>query len=93
MIYAVVQFGGSSGEHYVHSFVEKHDADAYVRETERSSYHCIGPFEIQLPAESNLASVAAKTVQWLNSIGFRDDPHTLELKHATAEVKTIAQPR
>jgi len=86
-IYAVIQTGGSTHEHYLHSFSEKRAASAYIRKAKRASYRCIGPFEILLPAEGNLARIAAKTVEWLKREGHRNDEHTLDLERAVLEVQ------
>ena len=86
-IYAVIQFGGCSHEHYLHSFSEERAALAYMRKAERASYRCIGPFEISLRAEADLARIAAKTVRWLKMQGYRKDEHTIKLGRAIREVK------
>ena len=86
-IYAVIQFGGSSHEYYLHSFSEERSAAAYIRKAERASYRCIGPFEILLPAEGDLVRIAIKTVKWLKKEGYRNDEHTLDLERAVLEVQ------
>jgi len=86
-IYAIIQFGGSMHEYYLHSFSEERAAAAYVRKAARASYRCIGPFEISLPAEKELARIAAKTVEWLKTKGYRNDEHALDLERAVLEVQ------
>lgn len=86
-IYAVIQTGGSTHEHYLHAFSEERAAAAYMRKAEHASYRCIGPFEIILPAEGELARIAAKTVEWLKREGYRNDEHTLDLERAALEVQ------
>lgn len=86
-IYAVIQFGGSTDEYYLHSFSEERAAAAYMRKAVRASYRCIGPFEILLPAKGQLARIAAKTVKWLKREGYRNDKHTLDLERAAVEVQ------
>ena len=86
-IYAVIQFGGSSHEYYLHSFSEERAAAAYMKKAARASYRCIGPFEILLPAEGELARIAAKTVEWLKREGYQNDENTLDLERAVLEVQ------
>ena len=90
-IYAVIQFGGSTHEYYLHSFSEERAAAAYMKKAARASYRCIGPFEISLPAEGELARIAAKTVEWLKTEGYRNDERTLELERAVLEVQKDLQ--
>ncbi len=86
-IFAVIQFGGSSREQYLHSFSKRSDANSYIRKAERASYPCLGPFSILLSAEGNLARISAETIKWLESLGFGGDQHTLDLERALTEVK------
>ena len=87
VIYAVIQFGGSTHEHYLHSFSEERAATAYMRKAKRASYRCIGPFEVLLSAEGDLARTAVKTIEWLKREGYRNDEHTLDLERAVLEVQ------
>ncbi len=86
-IYVVIQTGGSTHEHYLHSFAEKRAATEYMSKATRASYRCIGPFEILLAAEANLARVAARTVEWLKSEGYQNDEHTRDLERAVFDLK------
>ncbi len=86
-IYGVVQFGGSSGEYYLHTFSKKGLAKAYIKSAERASYECSEPLEVFLPAEGELTRVAARTVKWLKKGGYGNDEHTLDLERAVLEVK------
>lgn len=86
-IFAVIQFGGTSREQYLHSFSKQRDATSYIRKAERASYQCLGPFSILLSAEGNLARTSAETIEWLQSQGFGGDQHTLDLERALAEVE------
>lgn len=86
-IFAVVQFGGSAGELYLHTFSKRRLAQSYIKSAARASYECSEVFDIPLPAEGILTQVAAKTVKWLNKEGYGDDEHTLNLERAVLEVK------
>ena len=86
-IYAVIQTGGSTHEHYMHSFSEERAAAAYMKKAKRASYQCIGPFEIPLPAEGNLTRIAARTVEWLKAEGYRNDEHIIDLERAVLEAQ------
>ena len=86
-IFAVIQFGGTKDEQYLHSFSKKRAATNYMRQAKRASYQCIGPFSILLAAEGNLARVAKETIEWLKQEGLERDQHTLNLERALAEVQ------
>jgi|GEM_PF-5088031 len=81
----VIQFGGSSNEHYLHSFLNETAARRYIRSAAKASYSCIGPFPLLLPGIFELADVAKTTVEWLNLNGFRDTPLTNNLNSALAQ--------
>lgn len=82
----VIQFGGTSNEQYLHSFRSEREARKYIRSAEKGGYRCIGPFTLQLPAISELAEAARKTVEWHELNGLRNVPLTNELNSALARV-------
>jgi hypothetical protein len=86
-IFAVVQFGGSTGELYLHSFSKRRLAESFIKSAARASYECSEVFEIPLPAEGNLTQIAAKTVKWLKKKGYGEDEQTKNLERAMLEVK------
>ena len=86
-LHIVVQFGGSSGEQYLHTFTTESLALKYMRSAGESSYRCLGPFQIALPGIPRLTDAAKKTVEWLNANGFRDTPLANNLNSALAQVE------
>lgn len=86
-IYAVIQFGGTCNEQYLHSFPDENDAAKYIKEAERASYRCLGPFPISLAAECKLVRRAAKVVRWLKTRGLGKNPHTRDLELAVTDVR------
>ena len=86
-IFAVIQFGGTRDEQYLHSFSKERDATTYMKRAKRASYQCIGPFSILLTAEGDLVRVVKETIEWLKSEGFERDQHTLDLERALAGVQ------
>ena len=83
----VIQFGGSSGEQWLHSFLNEPAAMRYIRSAAKASYRCLGPFPMCLPGIRELADVAGDTVGWLESNGFRDTPLVNNLNTALAQVE------
>ena len=86
-IFAVIQFGGTQDEQYLHSFSTKRHATEYMKRAQRASYRCFGPFSILLEAEGNLARVVGETIEWLRVQGFESNQHTLDLERALDEVR------
>jgi hypothetical protein len=86
-LFAVIQFGGSTGELYLHTFSKRTLAESYIKSAARASYECSEVFDVPLPAEGILTQVAEKTVKWLKNKGYGDDEHTLNLERAVLEVK------
>ena len=86
-IQVVIQFGGTKGEQYLHSFLTEAAAEKFIRSADEASYRCLGPFPLLLPGIPQLTDAAKKTVDWLNSNGFRDAPLTNNLNSALAQVE------
>ena len=86
-IQVVIQFGGTKNEQYLHSFLSEAAAERFIRSADEASYRCLGPFSLLLPAIPQLMDAAKKTVDWLNSNGFRDTQLANNLNSALAEVE------
>ena len=83
----VIQFGGTSKEQYLHSFLNEAAARRFIRSADKASYRCLGPFPLLLPGIRELADVASDTIAWLQSNGFRDTPLANNLNTALAQVE------
>jgi hypothetical protein len=83
----VIQFGGTSKEHHLHSFLNEATARKFIRSAAKASYRCLGPFSLPLPGLLELADVAKNTIEWLDSNGFRDTPLANNLNSALAHVE------
>ena len=83
----VIQFGGTSKEQYLHSFLNEAAARRFIRSADKASYRCLGPFPLLLPGIRELADVASDTIEWLQSNGFRDTPLANNLNSALAQVE------
>lgn len=60
----VIQFGGTDGEKYLHSFNDVTVARKYTRSADRAAYRCLGPFTLPLPGVGDLADAAEKVARW-----------------------------
>ena len=83
----VIQFGGTSKEQYLHSFLNEAAARRFIRNADKASYRCLGPFPLLLSGIRELADVASDTIAWLQSNGFRDTPLANNLNSALAQVE------
>ena len=83
----VIQFGGTSKEQYLHSFLNEAAARRFIRSAAKASYRCLGPFPLLLPGIRELADVAKDTIEWLQSNGFRDTPLANNLNATLAQVE------
>ena len=83
----VIQFGGTSKEQYLHSFLNEAAAKRFIRSADKASYRCLGPFPLLLSGIREFAGVAKDTIEWLQSNGFRDTPLVNNLNTALAQVE------
>jgi hypothetical protein len=83
----VIPFGGTSKEHYLHSFLNEATAKKFIRSAAKASCRCLGPFSLPLPGILELADVAKNTIEWLDSNDFRDTPLANNLNSAFAHVE------
>jgi hypothetical protein len=89
-VFAVIQFGGTRDEQYLHTFLNHRSAAKYIKSASRASYQCLGPFPISLPQASDLIASARRTVRWLKKLGLGKDPQTCELVSALANLNIKA---
>ena len=83
----VIQFGGTSKEQWLHSFLTEAAAKRFIRSAAKASYRCLGPFPLLLSGIRELADVAKDTIEWFESNGFRDTPLANNLNSALAQVE------
>lgn len=62
-IQVVIQFGGTKGEQYLHSFCDEAAAIKFIRSASRAAYRCFGPFPVELPEVRDLAQAAVTVVR------------------------------
>ena len=85
-LFIVIQCGGSSREHYHHSFLDEPSALAYIKRANLAAYICLGPFLIPLPEIDDLTESACKTVAWLDKVGYGKNRVTANLKRALSKL-------
>jgi len=83
----VIQFGGTSKEQYLHSFLNEAAAKRFIRSADKASYRCLGPFPLLLLGIRQLTDAVEKTVEWLDSNGFRNTPLANNLNSALTDVE------
>jgi hypothetical protein len=82
-IQVVIQFGGTKGEQYLHSFDDEVAAKKFMRSAGRAAYRCLGPFPIALPGVGDLANAAKKVASWAKR-------ERLESKHVQELARSLA---
>ena len=85
-IYIVLQTGGSSAEHYFHSFSREASALDFVKGAAEASYRCVGPERIELSEFENLISSSQKVLTQLKRQNHCDTDAVDELQRALTEV-------
>jgi hypothetical protein len=85
-IQVVIQFGGTKGEQYLHSFDDEVAAKKFIRSASRAAYRCLGPFPIALPGVGNLVNAAKKVANWARR-GRLKSQHIRELARSLATLK------
>lgn len=85
-IYIVLQTGGSSAEHYFHSFSREESALNFVIGAVEASYQCVGPARVELPEFENLISSSQKVLTQLKRQNHCDADAVDELQSALTEV-------
>ena len=83
----VIQFGGTSKEQYLHSFLNKSAARKFIRSADKASYRCLGPFPLLLPGIVRLSKAAEEVIKWIESKKLEDTGPAFNLARALAEVR------
>ena len=86
-LYVVIQFGGTSKEQYLHSFLTETAAKRFIRSADRASYDCLGPFPLLLPGIRRLSDAAEEMVKWIDASELKDTGPTFNLERALAVVR------
>ncbi|MBL9178650.1 MAG: hypothetical protein JNM65_11350 [Verrucomicrobiaceae bacterium] len=76
-LFAVLQFGGSSTEQYMHCYKSLKHAQHFIDSAEEAGYECIGPICVELPEVAELISSARST---LDSISVSNDLADLSMR-------------
>lgn len=82
----VIQFGGSTGEYYLHSFPNSKFANDYMRKADKASYRCIGPFGLAIPGVRNLSCAAEGVLEWLRRLGLEHEMPAKTLANAIGQL-------
>ena len=69
----VIQFGGSTGEEYLHSFLNEAVAKRFIKSAARAAYRCLGPFPLVLTGVRDLAGAANNVTKWAKRNGVESE--------------------
>jgi hypothetical protein len=86
-IFVVLQSGGSSSEHYFHSFDNEGVATRYVENAEAQGYQCIGPERLELGEVANLMIASRKLLIQLQRKGYEELDAVPVLEAALSEIE------
>ena len=81
-LHVVIQFGGSSGEQYLHAFDNRKAAMKFIRSADAASYSCLGPFPLLLPGILRLSQAAEEVIGWIEAKGMADTGPAFNLARA-----------
>lgn len=91
-LHVVIQFGGSSGEQYLHSFLNEAAAQRFIKSAAKAAYRCLGPFPLVLDGVLDLAGAAKNVTKWANREGVKCEDLS-RLARSLARVKKEFQLR
>lgn len=86
-IHVVLQMGGSTAEHYFHSFGKSGDAELFIQSAEAASYECYGPEQINIPELDALILSVRQLLRQLPTDSSCNWPAVNEVKHCLAAVE------
>ena len=86
-IFVVLQTGGSSYEHYFHSFETEDAATRFVEAAEAQSYRCIGPERLELGEFVNLIFASRNVLMELKQKQYEKFNVVTALEEALSDIE------